>query len=126
MREKGINDVQIANWLNNNGHPAPRGNKFENNHVHSIAKKRKRRLEILDREPSISIPNINLRYKKNGQKKYGYYLNIHNQSYKNDMKTIYFITNYLIQLSCMLLGWNTVNEFYLKPVKVKSKNRPHR
>ena len=53
-------------------------------------------------------------------------LNIHNRSYLNVMKTIYSITNYLIQLSCMLLGWNTVNEFYLKPVKVKSKNKPHR
>ena len=42
------------------------------------------------------------------------------------MKLIYLITNYFIQLSCMLLGWNTVNEFYLKPVKVKSKNKPHR
>ena len=56
----------------------------------------------------------------------GDYLNIHNRSYINAMKTFYFITNYFIQLSCMLLGWNTVNEFYLKPVKVKSKNRPHR
>ena len=51
----------------------------------------------------------------------GDYLNIHNRSYINVMKTIYFI-----QLSCMLLGWNTVNEFYLKPVNVKSKNKPHR
>ncbi len=42
------------------------------------------------------------------------------------MKTIYFIMNSFIQLSCMFLGWNTVNEFYLKPVKVKSKNRPNR
>ena len=49
-----------------------------------------------------------------------------NQSYMNVMKTIYFIMNYFIQLSCMFLGWNTVNEFYLKPVKVKSKNRPNR
>ena len=24
MREKGMNDVQIANWLNDNGHPTPR------------------------------------------------------------------------------------------------------
>ncbi len=56
----------------------------------------------------------------------GDYLNIHNRSYINVMKTIYFITNYFIQLSCMLLGWNTVNEFYLKPVNVKSKNKPHR
>ena len=42
------------------------------------------------------------------------------------MKLIYFIMNYFIQLSCMLLGWNTVNEFYLKPVKVKPNNKPHR
>ncbi len=46
MRNKGNNDVQIANWLNDNGHKTPRGNTFRNNHVHSIAKKRKRRLEI--------------------------------------------------------------------------------
>ena len=56
----------------------------------------------------------------------GDYLNIHYRSYINVMKTIYFITNYFIQLLCMFLGWNTVTEFYLKPVKVKSKNRPHR
>ena len=61
-----MNDVQIANWLNYNGHPTPRGNKFKNAHVHSIAMKRKRRLEILYREPTLSIPNINFRYKKNG------------------------------------------------------------
>ena len=66
MREKGMNDVQIANWLNDNGHPTPRGNKFKNAHVHSIAKKRKRRLEILDRKSTLSISNINFRYKKNG------------------------------------------------------------
>ena len=53
MREKGMNDVQIANWLNENGHPTPRGNKFKNSHVYSIAKKRKRRLEILDRKPTL-------------------------------------------------------------------------
>jgi len=69
MREKGINDVQIANWLNDNGHSTPRGNKFKNNHVHSIAKKRKRRLEILDREPTLSISNINFRYKKIDKKR---------------------------------------------------------
>ena len=56
----------------------------------------------------------------------GDYFNILIRSYINVMKTIYFITNYFIQLSCMLLGWNTVNEFYLKPVNVKSKDKPHR
>ena len=43
-----MNDVQIANWLNDNGYKTPRGNGFRKNHVHSIAKKRKRRLEIID------------------------------------------------------------------------------
>ena len=62
FRKDGMNDVQIANWLNDNGHPTPRGNKFKNAHVHSIAKKRKRRLEILDREPTLSISNMNVRY----------------------------------------------------------------
>ena len=62
FRKDGMNDVQIANWLNDNGHPTPRGNKFKNAHVHSIAKKRKRRLEILDRKPTLSISNMNVRY----------------------------------------------------------------
>ena len=62
FRKDGMNDVQIANWLNENGHPTPRGNKFKNAHVHSIAKKRKRRLEILDRKPTLSISNMNVRY----------------------------------------------------------------
>ena len=68
MRNKGNNDVQIANWLNDNGYKTPRGNTFRNNHVHSIAKKRKRRLEIQNTEPSMSISKLlsgnNLRFKK--------------------------------------------------------------
>jgi hypothetical protein len=55
-----MNDVQIANWLNDNGHKTPRGNIFKNNHVHSIAKKRKRRLEIIDTPPTMSISNMNV------------------------------------------------------------------
>ena len=43
-----MNDVQIANWLNDNGLKIARGNTFRINHVHSIAKKRKRRLEIIN------------------------------------------------------------------------------
>ena len=70
--------------------------------------------------------NITKMFRLENNIKYGYYLNIHNRSYINLTKTIYFIMNYFIQLSCMFLGWNTVNEFYLKPVKVKSKDRPHR
>ena len=53
-----MNDVQITNWLNEIGHLTPRGNTFRNNHVHSIAKKRKRRLEIIDTKPTVSISNI--------------------------------------------------------------------
>ena len=61
LRNKEMNDVQIANWLNENGHLTPRGNTFRNNHVHSIAKKRKRRLEIIDTKPKLSISNINFK-----------------------------------------------------------------
>ena len=61
LRNKEMNDVQIANWLNENGHHTPRGNTFRNNHVHSIAKKRKRRLEIMESEPTLSISNINFK-----------------------------------------------------------------
>ena len=57
-----MNDVQIANWLNENRYKTPRGNYFRNNHVHSIAKKRTKRLEIVDTEPSMSISNIILKY----------------------------------------------------------------
>ena len=59
-----MNDVQIANWLNDNGYKTPRGNIFKNNHVHSIAKKRKRRLERIDIEPTMSISNIKFNYDK--------------------------------------------------------------
>ena len=63
LREKGMNDVQIAKWLNDNGYQTVRDSTFKNNHVHSIAKKRRRRLDILDTEPSLSISNLNVRYK---------------------------------------------------------------
>ena len=59
-----MNDVQIANWLNDNGYLTPRGNTFRNNHVHSIAKKRKRRLEIMESEPTLSISNIKFKLGK--------------------------------------------------------------
>ena len=42
------------------------------------------------------------------------------------MKTIYFIINYLIQLFFTLVFHIQVQEMHLKPVKVKSKGRPHR
>ena len=64
-----MNDVQIANWLNDNGHKTPRGNTFRNNHVHSIAKKRKRRLGIIDTPPTMSISNMNIQYIKNNSSK---------------------------------------------------------
>jgi hypothetical protein len=62
LREKEMNDVQIANWLNENGHKTPRGNTFRNNHVHSIVKKRRKRLDILEIEPSLSISNMGVKY----------------------------------------------------------------
>ena len=64
FREKGMNDVQIANWFNDNGYQTVRGLTFKNNHVHSIAKKRRVRLDILKTEPSLSISNMNVRYTK--------------------------------------------------------------
>ena len=59
-----MNDVQIANWLSKNGHLTPRGNTFRNNHVHSIAKNRKRRLEIMETELTLSISNIKFKLGK--------------------------------------------------------------
>ena len=56
----------------------------------------------------------------------GDYLNFNNQSYINVMKTFYFITNYLIQLFFTLVFHTQVQEMHLKPVKIKSKNRPNR
>ena len=45
-----MNDVQIAEWLNDNGHPTPRGNKFKNAHVHSVLKRKEKEDEKLDRK----------------------------------------------------------------------------
>ena len=45
-----MNDVQIANWLNDNGHLTPRGYKFKNAHVHSIVKKKRLKDEKLEKE----------------------------------------------------------------------------
>ena len=56
-----MNFKEIADWLNENGHLTPRGNTFRNNHVHSIAKKRKMRLEIIKTKPKLSISNINFK-----------------------------------------------------------------
>ena len=64
LREKGMNFVQIANWLNTKGYKTPRGRFFRNNHVHSIVKKKRRRLKILKSKPTQSLSNIKLRYIK--------------------------------------------------------------
>ena len=64
LREKEMNDVQIANWLNENKLQTPRGHSFKNNHVHSIVKKRIKRLDILEIEPKQSLSNIAIRYSK--------------------------------------------------------------
>ena len=39
LREKGMNYVEIANWLNENNYKTPRGRFIRNNHVLSIVKK---------------------------------------------------------------------------------------
>ena len=64
LREKDMNYVQIANWLNKYGYKTPRGNTFRNNHVHSIVKKRRDRLEYTQREPTQTLSNIKFRYEK--------------------------------------------------------------
>ena len=52
LREKGMNFVQIANWLNTKGYKTPRGRIFRNNHVQSIVKKRRTRLDMIQKEPT--------------------------------------------------------------------------
>ena len=64
LREKGMNFIEIANWLNTKGYKTPRGRIFRNNHVHSIVKKRRTRLDIIQKKPTQSLSNIILRYKK--------------------------------------------------------------
>ena len=56
----------------------------------------------------------------------GDYLNFNNCSCINVVETIYFITNYSIQLFFTLVFNTQVQEMHLKPVKIKSKDRPHR
>ena len=46
-----MNDVHIVNWLYENEHKTPRQNTFRNNHIQSIAKEQRKRLDILDIEP---------------------------------------------------------------------------
>ena len=59
LRNKEMNDVQIANWLNDNGYKTPRGSTFRN--IMFIQSQRKeKRLEIVDTEPSMSILNMNV------------------------------------------------------------------
>ena len=50
QREKGKTFDQIAEWLNKKGYQSVRGKKFKSNHVHSIVKKKKLKVEKLERE----------------------------------------------------------------------------
>jgi len=59
-----MNDAQIENWLYENGHKTPRQNTFRNNHIHSISKGQRKRLDILDIEPKESLSNIAIVYSK--------------------------------------------------------------
>ena len=64
LREKGMNYVEIANWLNENNYKTPRGRLFRNNHVHSIVKKRRSRLAIQQIKPTQILSDLKLRYEK--------------------------------------------------------------
>ena len=64
LRGNGMNYVQIASWLNSKKYKTPRGRDFKNNHVHSIVKKRRSRLEITQKKPTQSLSNIRLKYKQ--------------------------------------------------------------
>ena len=59
-----MNYIQITYWLNEYGYRTHRGNTFRNNHVHSIVKKRRSRLKFIRREPTQSLLNVSLKYKK--------------------------------------------------------------
>ena len=48
-REKGKTFDQIADWLNNKGYLSIHGKKFKCNHVHSIVKKKRLKVEKLER-----------------------------------------------------------------------------
>ena len=64
LRETGMNYVQIANWLNTRGYKTPRGRFFRNNHVHSIVKKRRNRLDVVKTKSMQSLSNVRLKYIK--------------------------------------------------------------
>ena len=53
-----MNDAQIVNWLYENGHKTPRQNTFRNNHIDSIAKEQRKKMDIIDIEPKQSLSNI--------------------------------------------------------------------
>ena len=57
-----MNDVQITNWSYENKHKTPKQNTFRNNHIHSIVKERRKRLDILDIKPKQFLSNIAIGY----------------------------------------------------------------
>jgi hypothetical protein len=52
-----MNDVRIANWLNENGHQAPEVTDLRIT-MFIQSQKRRRRLDILETELSLSISNL--------------------------------------------------------------------
>ena len=60
--DKGWNYKQIADWLNDNGYKTPRGNKFRNNHTHSIVKKKRIRDVRLSRTYKPKLTDFSLRF----------------------------------------------------------------
>ena len=57
-----MNYKQIADWLNDNGYKTPRGNKFRNNHAHSIVKKKRIRDVRLGRTYEPKLTDFSLRF----------------------------------------------------------------
>jgi hypothetical protein len=53
---------KIADWLNENDYPTPRGNKFRSPHVHSIVKKKKIRDVRLNKMYEPVLSNFSLQF----------------------------------------------------------------
>ena len=64
LQDDGLNNREIADWLNLNGYSTPRGKIFNNAHIHSIVKKKRVSDARLGKTYPKSITNHQLRYGK--------------------------------------------------------------
>ena len=62
LHDSGLGYRRIAYWLNDNGYKTPRGFEFKNNHVLSILKKRKLRMERIKKKPSYEYDGFEIRF----------------------------------------------------------------